>query len=453
MGCYLNPGLYPGSTRDEYDETIPLYPMINYGRDVENTFESLSGMPFRQNLIHLFYGKGEKTKKVRYFFHKTTSDLFEKSFYAQISNYCAKNNTRFSGHALLEDDIRHHVIFEGNFFSLLRHMHIPGIDMLHSLPEKILINMFTPKLVSSIAHAYDRPHVMSEVSAHAQGGKVTVDQMFASVALQYAFGVDIFTSYFATNAWEKEIYEKYNRAIGCFGDLMAGDHRADVLLYYPIETFMMNHRSPDDKNSYSNFTPEENACKQGLYSIMYELCDAQVDFDFADFDVLRAMSVKCGKLQGKRGAEYKYLVIPPMELTPEMSGVLAQLERRGVKICIMNDACFPDLATLPTGRKFSTASALVTSFDRYEEGFLVDLDTPHRGVACLCRSVGEKNRYMFVNSQNQPIDINCALKNVGDAKLFSPLEGKAMPCVSAPDKSGTRFEFTLGAYEVLIVTE
>ena len=453
MGCYLNPGLYPGSTHDEYDETIPLYPMINYGRDVENTFESLSGMPFRRNLIYLFYGNTQKTKRVRYFFHKTTSDLFENSFYAHISNYCAKNNTRFSGHALLEDDIRHHVIFEGNFFSLLRHMHVPGIDMLHSLPEKILSNMFTPKLISSIAHAYDRPHVMSEVSAHAQGGKVTVEQMFASVALQYAFGVDIFTSYYATNAWEKEIYAKYNRAIGHFGDLMAGEHRADVLLYYPIETFMMNHRSPNDKNSYSNFTNEENACKQGLYSIMYELCDAQVDFDFADLDAVKNLTVREGKLYGHHGVEYKYLVLPPMELTPEMSGVFSHLQNLGVKICIMNDACFSDLASAPFGRKFSTASALVTSFDRYEEGFLIDLDSPHRGVACLCRSVGGKNRYMFVNSQNEAKAINCALKNTGSARLYSPLDRADKPLKSCPDKSGTRYEFTLGAYEVLIITE
>ena len=454
MGCYINPTLFPRRTRDEYDEkNIPLYPIVNFGRDVENTFESISGMSFRRNLIYLFYGKGEMAKRVRYYFHKTTSDLFERSFYAQISNYCQKNNTRFSGHALLEDDIRHHVIFEGNFFSFLRHMHIPGIDMLHSLPELVRRDMFTPKLISSIAHAYDRPHVMSEVSAHAQGNKITIDQMYASIALQYAFGVDIFTSYYPETLFERDAYEKYNRAIGLFGDIMAGDHRADVLLYYPIETFMMNHRSPDDKNTYGNFTPEENACKEGLYSIMNELCDAQVDFDFADFEVLKSLAVRDGRLQGKRGNEYKYLVLPPMELTAEMSGVFTHLEEKGVKICIMNDSCFPDLNGAHFGKKFSTASALVTSFDRYEEGFLVDLDSPHRGVACLCRQIGGKNRYMLVNSKNEAININLALASTGNARLFSPLEGKNKPCQTYPDKSGTRFEFELGAYEVLIVTE
>ena len=239
MGCYINPTLYPPRTLHQYDDTIPLYPIVNFGRDVENYFESLSGMSFRKNLIYLFYGRCEHAKKVRYYFHKTTSDLFEQSYYQQISDYCARNNTRFSGHVLLEDDIRHHVIFEGNLFSLIRHMHIPGIDMLHSLPELVRRDMFTPKLISSIAHAYKRPHVMSEVSAHAQGNKVTVEQMYASVALQYAFGVDIFTSYYPETLFEKETYERHNRALGKIGDMMTGKHVADVLLYYPIETFTL----------------------------------------------------------------------------------------------------------------------------------------------------------------------------------------------------------------------
>ena len=142
-----------------------------------------------------------------------------------------------------------------------------------------------------------------------------------------------------------------------------------------------------------------------------------------------------------------------MELTPEMSGVFADLEKRGVKICVMRDSCFPDLGSADFGKKYSTASALVTSFDRYEEQFLIDLDTPHRGVACLCRNVNGKNRYMFVNSKNEAININCALKNVGNARLFCPLDGEDKPCHTYPDKSGTRYQFTLGAYEVLVITE
>lgn len=450
MGCYINGTLYPQRVHDQYDDTIPLYPIVNFGRDVENAFEAMSGLNFRKNLVYLFYGDTTYAKKVRYYFHLTTSKLFETNYYQQLSDYCAANNTRFSGHVLLEDDIRHHVIFEGNLFSLIRHMHIPGIDMLHSLPELVRRDMFTPKLISSIAHAYDRPHVMSEVSAHAQGGKVTGQQMYASVALQYAFGVDIFTSYYSETLCEPDEYLKINTALGRIQDVMKGKHRADVLLCYPIETFMMDHKTPDHW-SFGNFTAEENACKTGLYDIMYELCDAQVDFDFADIDVIRRLPVKNGRLIGNQGEEYKYLVLPPMELTPEMSGLFAHLEKNGVKIRIMRDSCFPELNSADFGSKFSTASALVTSFDRYEEGFDIDLDSPHRGVACLCKRDGSKNRYLFVNTTNEPIRINCALKDTSNTDLYSPLENTSTKIKSYPDKSGYRVEFELGAYDVAII--
>jgi hypothetical protein len=92
------------------------------------------------------------------------SDLYEQAYFAQLSDYCAQVGLNFSGHILLEDDLPLHVMFEGNFFSLLRHMHTPGIDMLWSTPEKLWQYAFTPLLVRSIADVYGRGHVMDEVA-------------------------------------------------------------------------------------------------------------------------------------------------------------------------------------------------------------------------------------------------------------------------------------------------
>ena len=452
MGCYINAGLYPSSVHDEYDDTIPLYPVVNFGRDVENTFESLSGLPFRKNIIYLFCGDDKKARKVRYQFHRTTSYLYEKSVFEQLSVWCGRNGFNFSGHILLEDDIRHHVIFEGNFFSLLRHMHIPGIDMLHSIPSIVREEMFTPKLVSSIAHGYNRPHVMSEVSAHAQGGNVTMDQMYASLCLQYEFGVDVFTSYYSEGMASRDDYKKYNAALGRIDKIMSGGaHRADVLLYYPIETFMM-HRKPASTNAFSEFTAEENACKEGLYSIMNELADAQVDFDFADFELLKSLDIKNGKIYGKNGEIYKYLILPPMELTDDTAGFFGVLESKGVKICVMRDGCFPELNSADFGRKFSTSAALVMSFDRAEQNFAVNLDAPHRGLAFLCRG-NTGNSYMFTNSNDTPMDVDLEIHGIENPMLYSPLEDARVECVFKKTSSGYTTRFGLREYETLMILD
>ena len=454
MGRYINYGYYPRVIRDKDDRDVPLLPMVNYGRDVKNTFESLSGMLFEPNIVYLFYGDTDEAKKVRYFFHKTTSDLFEKSFYAQISNFCRENNTRFSGHVLLEDDIRHHVLFEGNYFSLLRHMHFPGIDMLMSIPETVYQYAFTPKLISSIAHAYNRPHVMSEVSAHSNGGKVTPEQMYASIALQYAFGVDIFTSYYSTDLCDRETYKKYNRAIGNIGDFMGGGaHVADVLLYYPIETFMMN-QIPQIKANYTspdNYSIPENICHDGLYSIITELCDNQIDFDLSDLELLKNLEIKDGCLVGRQGEVYRYLVIPPMELTREAHAVLDHLKKCGVKIYAMRSSYFEKLNNADFCKKFDSAKEIVAAFDRQGDNFAVLEDAKYNGLACLCRDFDGKRKYMLVNSRNKKIDVTLTLKHLAHARLISPVDMLERPTTVTPDGDSTRLSFTIGEYETILI--
>ena len=451
MACYLNPTLFPEAIHDEYNKNIPYYPMVSYGRDVKNTFEAISGLNLEKNLIYLFYGKSDKAKKARYYYHSTLSRLYEKSFFEQLGNYCAQHGLDFSGHILLEDDIRHHVIFEGNFFSLLRHMQLPGIDMLHSKPDIVRREIFTPKLVSSIAHGYNRPHVMSEVSAHAQGGNATMREMYASLCLQYAFGVDRFTSYYSEYMAKPEEYSKYNTAIGRIDALMGnGKHNADVLLYYPIETFMMNRR-PMSTNAFTEFTLEENACHKGLYGIMNELCDAQVDFDFCDLELLKGLDIRNGRLQGRRGEDYKCLILPPMELTDEAAGFFSVLEKKGIKILLMRDGRFPDLSFAHFGQKFSTAAALVMSLDRFDDKYTLNLDHLHRGVVCYSCDFDGEYRYMFTNSNETEMTVDVQVRNIISPVIYSPIEDKIIDAAFTRNKFGFEVSFTLPAHETYVI--
>ena len=67
-----------------------------------------------------------------------------KAKFDNIGSFCEKRAVAFSGHLLLEDKIHDHIPFEGNFFNYLSRMHIPGMDMLDSVPEKIWEKAFTP---------------------------------------------------------------------------------------------------------------------------------------------------------------------------------------------------------------------------------------------------------------------------------------------------------------------
>ena len=436
MGCYINKGLYPATIRDEYDTDMPLYPVLTYGRDVENAYASRYGRDLMTDLVHIFLGDTAISKSIRYDYYTLLSDLYEESFFSQISDWCARNKVSFSGHLLLEDDIRYHTVFEGNFFSLLRHMHIPGIDMLQSIPSMLCHSeyAFTPKLVSSVARAYNRPHVMSEASAHAQGGKVTFDQMYASLCAQYALGVDIFTYYYGETFMDPETYTRYNHALGRINAIMAGRTVADALLYYPIETYQMHHRPSDAQ--YGSYTPEENACKDSLMAIQNTLLDHQIDFDYADYDVLSRMTVETdGTLLSPSGYRYASLILPPMEYTPAMANLLSDTAARGNVIRV--DGETTAVADLP---------------DRLTRRALT-ADGPTHGVLRLVRDTESGRACLLVNTNEEAVTVTFSITGMTSPALYDPFADEVIPCAFTPDGDEFRFTVELAALQSLIVKE
>ncbi len=435
MGCYINAGLFPRTVRDPYDTEMPLYPVLSYGRDVENAFASRYGYDPLPELVSIFLGESNRAQAVRTDYYTLLSDLYEDSFFSQLSDWCARHRVSFSGHLLLEDDIRYHTVFEGNYFSLLRHMHVPGIDMLQSIPSVVRQYAITPKLVSSIAHLYGRPHVMSEVSAHAQGGNVTPDQMYASLAIQYALGVDVFTSYYSECFMDAPTYTRYNHALGRIDAVMSSEdvssparHVADALVYYPIETMQLHHRPSDAQ--YGSYTEAENRCHTSLMRLIDRLLDSQIDFDFVDGGTLDRLKIEGRTLVSDSGERYAALILPEMEITPAMAQRFERLAAEGVTI-LTHDAPWSDaLADRP----------LVTS-------------TPTAGLVRLVRDTDHGRACLLVNATEEPLTFSATIRGIAAPVLYDPMTDATLPCEFAAADGGHAFTLTLDALQSVIIRE
>ena len=415
MGIYINAGLYPPAVQDEYDDTLPLYPVISWGKNIENRMKTMYGCDVCKYLIYLFAADTGKARLFRRRWYREMSYLIEKAFFEQISDYCASVGLPFSGHILLEDDIRFHPCFEGNFFSLLRHMHYPGIDMLHSVPETVYGNGFTPKLVSSVAHAYGRAHVMSEVSAHAQGGKVTDMQMLTSQLLQFAFGVDVFTSYYSENMMEEEKYKKYNEAIGKTVSAMKGEPVINAALYYPIDTVSENTLINVEglcKNGFSD--ARKNDCADRLNKTVKDLFDTQTGFDLIDLELLQKAEIKNSRLVLPSGVSYSSLIFPPCRLCEEEKEAIRAMTENGVKVFCAEDEVFGSPG-LPGVTVFSKIPEIA---DKIRESSY-EIINGGEGVAALEVKTGEDIRVLLVNSKNEKRDIRLNIPQ--NAKAYDPL--------------------------------
>lgn len=326
MGHYINAGLYPKVIDHPYDDTIPLYPIINWGVNFSNSFSSRYGYQIEEEMPALFLGHGERFRAVRRDFYQMASDLYEHSFYEQLSNYCASVGLHFSGHLLLEDKLSWHVKYEGNFFKLLRHMHVPGIDMLQSLPEKVWEFAFTPLLVRSVTELYGRGYVMDEASAHSQGGKVTTREAMISLLLQYAFGADVFTSYYRLNRDIQDPAMDMRAALAALDrsmSYMKNISYGDVILHYPIETMMHLYKPEHDFRELDDNCDELTAdCENTMLSAMFAMIDKQVPFLFSDTDSL--------PLAAKRNPAL--FVISAGVLEKQLISQLPELLERGCKV-------------------------------------------------------------------------------------------------------------------------
>ena len=342
MGGYINEGLYPQDVHDSYDADLPLYPMVNWGADVENRFASRLGYAITDRLTYLFCGHTRLARMTRLDFYETMSALYEESFFEQISDFCAKQGIPFSGHILCEEDIRCHPVFEGNYFSLMRHMHIPGIDMLNGTPELTRRDAFTPKLISSVAHTYNRPHVMSEVSAHVQGGKVTYEEMLGTVTAQYALGVDVFTSYFSETALPAEQYRRWNNTIGRIDRIMGGGrHIAHVAIYYPIETMQANYIPAEGQLWRAlDRSSEMTVCGSSLRGVCNNLLAHQLDFDFLDMYAIERASIDHQCINTTGDEHFEVLCIPACYVSDEMEVVVRHLGYKGVTVIALADEEF-----------------------------------------------------------------------------------------------------------------
>lgn len=427
-----------------------LLPVVNWSRGLDEEFYKLHGYSCLDKLIYCFAGDNEEAKAFRLDFYRTTSYLIETAFFKQIGEWCAEHNLNFSGHVLLEDELLYHPTFEGNYFDLLRHMHYPGIDMLHSLSDWIYDRfIFTPKLISSVAIANDRQHVMDEVSMHTQTAlkmDVSIEEMYSSICLQYSLGADVFTYYYPTDFMEKGEYLRHNLAHGRIDEIMSGETVSDVLTYYPIETVQMYHKGGIDHAGV--YGEQEQACWNSVKTLAVELTTKQVGFEYADFNLLSKCIVKDGKIITENGRVYNAITFPAMEYTDELKAVIKNIVELGGVVKGVKSKLFK---TPKTVRAYSNERKLVKALDRTD--FTVLKTNNKNRLSILTRDTVRGKAMLLVNCDNEPNKVKLTINGFKDPVLYSPLLDSFVSAKFSVKNDTSIAEFTIDRKDALIIME
>ncbi|MBR6726196.1 MAG: hypothetical protein IKL81_04335 [Clostridia bacterium] len=407
------------------DESASNLPKINWFADIENRFSSKFGYDITKKLIYLFAIDSREARQTRLDFYEMSSEIFEESFFSQISDFCAKAKIPFSGSLKYDDNILYHPIFEGNYFSLLRHMHAPGIKVDILPPEKIRSKAFSAKLVSSIAHTYNRPHVMGEIS-YPMDEAISAEQLSCSLASQYALGVDRLMSEISIDSISNEKYRNCNDAIARIDSIMGGGkHVSNIAVYYPIETMQANYIPASGSAIDTAYANESTATAWSSLRAAYNnlICN-QLDFDLLDMYAIERASIHSSAINTTGGESFRVLIIPACYVSDEMEVVVRHLGYKGVTVIALHDEQFAsDAARLRECGAITVYNpGQLASTIRGAIREPITLNDYCPSVLSLCRESENGRSYLLVNTSDNAISTTACLCDMPEnVTLYNPL--------------------------------
>ncbi len=476
-----------------------LLPAIPWSRTFRDEFTKKNGYDPVSALPYLFEDGGPETVYRRLDFWGLVSELMEVSYYGQLHDWCRANGTAASGHALLEESLYWHAVYEGNLYRDLRRMDLPGLDMLTSDPMALARSnqIPVPKFVSSVTHVTGRWENMSETSCHYERTSnipVSFDMRLATVGYQYALGLTQVTSYYGYNEFSDAERKIFNDFIGRLGLLLTqGRHVADVAVYYPIQT-MWGSLTPTASTTWEPPEPKRTepaaltTKNDGLYlythiipydpglplaqrvdaafgEVSRELLASQTDFDYLDDQAIMEAVVRDGRLQ-EAGEYFSCLVLPETRIIPletyrkiadfVASGghvvALGQLPQLG-----MNASDTRAVLHLSAELKQSDHVRIVQDISGLQQqikAFVVPdlaLDKPLRELFYNHRNNGQMDIYYLINLSDQPAERNVTFSVTGNAEIWDPMTGDIRPVNVNPEGNGTSLPVHLDPFGSTII--
>jgi len=211
-------------------------------------FLATNGYEIHEKLPLLFLEK-EGYEKFRFDFWRVVSRLYTESFGKQIYDWCEAHNCKFTGHAMMEDNLHAQMQCTAGVMPLYQYMHNPGMDWL----GRSIAHPLIPKQVGSAAKQLGKKLVLSETYACC-GWDISFEEMKWIAEWQYVNGINWMCQHlegysirglrkrdyppcmFYQSPWWDD-YKKFNDYFARLGKLIAeSDEAADVLLLHPMHT-------------------------------------------------------------------------------------------------------------------------------------------------------------------------------------------------------------------------
>lgn len=455
--------------KDAPDPDFPLLLTLNWGNRLAEEFKARRGYDLIPNLPLLIKGDGEKALQVRWDYYRTLSEVLTASYFEPLEQFGNEHGVASSGHLLLEENLYHQAVFEGNMIQLYKRMQIPGIDLLTSYPDKAKEwGITVAKLAASAAGLYGRERVMSEISSAFDAEDAGLAGRLGAVAVQYAYGVNLFNSYYRHDTMSDEGNRTFTDYIGRIGYLLEGGVSSPKLaVYYPIESVWARTLPPMTLHE-KNFAKEAVALSNRFKQISLRLAGNQLDFDYVDSTALLQSRIGKDGWIAPGGKRYETLVIPDVEvMETRVMDQLEKLAEAGVTLLVQGDGPSVSETGANSGkliarfRKLLERDNVLTANDAHEAAALakkafvpdLELDGDHPEILARMERFKDSSAFLFVNTSKTESVFRASLAVSGQRlRLWDPMTGTVRNLVSSKDGDRMRIELSLAEWQAVIVT-
>ncbi len=367
-------------------------------------YDPIPGLP-------LLFIEREGYEKFRFDFWRTVSRLYAESFGKQIYDWCEKHNCKFTGHAMMEDNLYCQMACTAGVMPLYEYMHNPGMDWL----GRGIAGPLIPKQVGSAAKQLGKKHVLSETFALC-GWDVSFEELKWIAEWQYLNGInsmcqhlegysirglrkrDYPPSMFYQSPWWDD-YKAFNDYFSRLGKLIAdSDEEADVLLIHPMHTGYI---------AYNGTNCAEIQKYDGkLNEALRVLSGNHIGYHLGDEVIMRHHGSVCGASIKVGLCAYHTVILPAMKtLDKSTFGLLSEFVKNGGKLLALGEK-----PTLIEGEKSDELKALMDTVEvlPVNDGELLTYALVKNGLKTL--TVSDKNGEIG--------SIHCRVNLLGNGKAY-----------------------------------
>ncbi len=288
------------------------------------TFRMMKGYDLRTSLPLLMHNGGKRTPKVRCDYLDVISELYCRSFFKQVTEWCEAHRIKITGH-VWEETLQMEAAFEGDLQRIMRAWSWPGVDSLWDrgrLPRDF-------KATASAAHFRGARFTCENQGLQGADSFLDFQKMRLGTNMIAAWGANSFIPHaFNYNRQRIEYppdwfyhepywryfkhYADYARRLSYMND--GGRHVADVLLFQPTESAWA-HSEPAFSNE-SGYIPSKYANPLETINSYYTNIMNRLSQERRDYDVADSYFLKEAKLTGGRldigNESFRVLILPPV---------------------------------------------------------------------------------------------------------------------------------------------